>query len=182
MEDYDYRFTDRDLRENPSLVGLAITFLQAYGGDYDYLRYAQDFLRTNGDLTTAIARGVINCMRHDPQWATRLLRPSLVPVSQSRPMLRIVDRHYHERPPQILLKAVWHMRYIQSSWPTAFLAHYLDHNRSTLLYFPYTGQIACHPYAVCSARISCVEMVHETSRAICRRCIMIEEDRDAQRG
>lgn len=80
------RYTDRDVRENPSLHDLVIDYLCEYGGDFEPLVNAQALLKNTPlgeDLPTNIVRVVLNCMRHDHNVAT-LLPPPI------RPRLEIV--------------------------------------------------------------------------------------------
>lgn len=60
------RYTDADLQHRPYLVGLAERYLAEYTGAFEFLIAAQALLESRGSLPPGVARGVLNCMRVDP--------------------------------------------------------------------------------------------------------------------
>jgi len=61
------KYTDRDVRENPTFVDLVEAYLHRYEGDFEFLIDNKMRLAQNITLTTGQVRGVLNCMRHDPR-------------------------------------------------------------------------------------------------------------------
>lgn len=84
------KYTDRDVRENPSLRELAENYLCDYGGDFEPLVDAQFALMNlpfGEQLPTNTVRVVLNCMRHDNNVASSLpepVRPKLELVTMPR--------------------------------------------------------------------------------------------------
>ena len=68
-------YTDRDVREDPTLIHWAVEYLSKYGGSFEPLVNAQQLLGSGKDLPTNIVRVVLNCMRHDVHVATLLPKP-----------------------------------------------------------------------------------------------------------
>ena len=63
---YDYKYTDKDVRENPNLREIATKYVEEYGGDFAPLvNIKLGLVHDEDELTTAEARIVLNCMRHD---------------------------------------------------------------------------------------------------------------------
>lgn len=75
------KYTDRDVRENVTLVEAAMMWLEAYQGEFDYLIDMKMRLASGYELTTPMVRGVLNCMRHDPR-VTGLPAP-LPPIQET---------------------------------------------------------------------------------------------------
>lgn len=71
----EYRYTDRDVRENPTLTDLAYDYLDNYGGDFQPLIEALGTFKSDGKLPTNLVRVVLNCMRHDANVANDLPAP-----------------------------------------------------------------------------------------------------------
>ncbi|HEY6021865.1 MAG TPA: hypothetical protein VIY48_18975 [Candidatus Paceibacterota bacterium] len=69
------KYTDRDVRENPELEKIALNYLKVYGGDFEPLVNAQGLLAAGHDLPTNIIRVVLNCMRHDRDYAADMPAP-----------------------------------------------------------------------------------------------------------
>lgn len=61
------KYTDRDVRESPDLVELAVEYVEGYSGEFEYLIDMKLRLSQGYDLTTPMIRGILNCMRHDPR-------------------------------------------------------------------------------------------------------------------
>lgn len=68
-------YTERDVREKPLLTELAKEYLQKYGGTFEPLVRAQRVLGAGHDLTPAIVKTVLNCMRHDTSVAEDMPDP-----------------------------------------------------------------------------------------------------------
>lgn len=71
----ELRYTDRDVRDDPSLVDLAVAYVMNYTGEFEPLVDAKEYLEEEGELTIALTRKVLNCMRHDANVMSRLPRP-----------------------------------------------------------------------------------------------------------
>jgi hypothetical protein len=166
-----YKFTDTDVRTYPGLVGEAYAFLHQYQGEFDFLRDAKQELAERGGLPTGVVRGVLNCMRTQPNAA------QILSGSPQRPNLRIVREPERVRMP-FWLKTTWHYEYLVPIWPFATKAHLLDPVRSGIKYWPSRNefQMLLKPY--CGARLStgmCMDNTKE--REVCVRCIRAREDR-----
>lgn len=74
---YDYKYSDRDVRETPELAKLALNYIHEYGGSFEPLIKIKHFLAYSEDdeLTTAQIRVILNCMRHDVTIAHQMPRP-----------------------------------------------------------------------------------------------------------
>lgn len=66
------RYRDADVRAKPSLMAMAVSYAQAYRGDFDFMQAASAAANATGTLPIAVARGVLNCMRADPEIADRM--------------------------------------------------------------------------------------------------------------
>lgn len=74
-EIYDYKYSDRDVRENPELRNLALSYVEQYGGDFDPMVRAKRAMIRGEELNTTMIRTVLNCMRVDAQVAASLPAP-----------------------------------------------------------------------------------------------------------
>lgn len=63
----EVKYTDRDVRESEELVERALEYVRNYTGEFQYLIDMKLRVAQEGDLTTPMIRGVLNCMRHDPR-------------------------------------------------------------------------------------------------------------------
>jgi hypothetical protein len=167
----EYRFTDREVREDPDLAKLAYEFAYNYGGDFDFLVHSSMYAREHGRLHTAMARGVLNCMRTDTQGLKLLEDRYWTP----KPQLYVVKK---QRPAWINLPSEWHYDYIMSMHKSAQVVHILDRRLSCVRWYPHTGKFvfnlhSCKPlYASVNYR-----MVYEvpTDRRLCARCAKLRE-------
>lgn len=82
VEAPEIRYTDRNVRESPGLTTLAIDFLKSYGGEFEPIVNAKNYLITTGNVPTVMVRTVLNCMRLDPRWTKRLEMATLSPLSR----------------------------------------------------------------------------------------------------
>ncbi len=170
----EYRFTDRDVRENPDLADTAFQFAYNYGGDFDFLVHAHTYALEHGRLHTAMARGVLNCMRSDLQGLALLHR--LIPVSNIPPMphrVRILHAVEKQRPAYIDLPSEWHYDYIMSLNKMAQVVHILDRQRSHVRWYPHMGTFEFDLY-ICKPifRGQRYQMVYEDpeGRRLCPQC------------
>lgn len=92
------KYTDRDVRENPSLRRIAVDYLMDYGGDFEPLVDAIDMLKSGAQLPTNVIRVVLNCMRHDRNVADSMPEPT-------RPKLELVMDE--EKPKKKKKKLPW---------------------------------------------------------------------------
>lgn len=79
----DRRYFDRDLRENPDLLDIAIDYAWNYPGDWEPLVAARELVRMTDSLPLPTARLVLNCMRADPHVAGSLPPPPRLTVVRS---------------------------------------------------------------------------------------------------
>lgn len=63
----DRRYSDRDVRDNPDLLEVALDYLDGYTGEFDFLLGMQMRVSQGLSLSTGMVRGVLNCMRNDPR-------------------------------------------------------------------------------------------------------------------
>jgi hypothetical protein len=61
------KYTERDVRDNPEYVRKAYSYLEQYTGEFPYLIDMKMRLGQGMDLTYAMVKGVLNCMRNDPR-------------------------------------------------------------------------------------------------------------------
>jgi hypothetical protein len=62
------RYNDRDVRDNREVLEeVAVEYLEQYTGGFDFLVDMRMRVATGYGLTTAMVRGVLNCMRNDPR-------------------------------------------------------------------------------------------------------------------
>ena len=187
---YDYRYTDRDVREDARLVDLACAYLKTYGGDFGPVIEAKTYLRVVGEPPTAMIRTVLNCMRHDANLAGRMPVPS-------RPSFDIEDvvappkirraRVEQERPRYPFdLKVTWKKRIIAATTKNATAYHHLSVTASVIRYWPAVGQYRAMPKTWCGQSLSTGILLDEppAGRHECRQCaLMIAEQalREEQR-
>jgi len=159
----DYRYTDQDVREHPYLEPLARSYLQSYGGDFSFLVAAKLLVESGGVLSTAVTRGVLNCMRADPT--------APVPPARSRPVLRTVNPR---RPARVRLKASFKRPWLSSRFPTARYAHELHPGLTELWWFPHIERYEWYPRVWCGVSLSRAQQVNTweipEGRTACLRC------------
>jgi len=177
---WDYRYTDRQVREDPTLTELAYDYLRSYGGDYEYLVDCKEALHFRQDLTTAQIRGVLNCMRHDVHARAAMPKPIFEPFQprprrQHPPKLQVVREVY--RPNVIELKAHFKGTYVTSTHRQAKKSHLLDHERSALLYYPHIARFMPDVKLYCSAAVSLKLFSDYALLEPCARCLEEKEHR-----
>lgn len=69
------RYTDLDLRVDPTLIGHAVEYARQYLGEWDVMVAAREVALGTGNLPLPIARLVLNCARTDPRWCATLPEP-----------------------------------------------------------------------------------------------------------
>lgn len=72
----DIPYTDRNVREDPTLMQWAYEYLRTYGGSFEPLVNAQELLAAEGGLPSHLVRTVLNCMRHDANIAMHMPTPT----------------------------------------------------------------------------------------------------------
>jgi hypothetical protein len=139
------RYTDRDVRESGALRDFAFWYVEHYTGDYDYLTvfHKQIVEGNRRGLSTAEARAILNCARHDPDYASQIPpkppRPQFQPPRayptrpQAHPALR-------QRPARVVVAATFKGFYVRSTTKLASASHILRNERSELVYFPYIDE------------------------------------------
>lgn len=172
---YDYKYTDRDVREDPRLADLACAYLKTYGGDFEPLLEAKTYLRVVGEPPTAMIRRVLNCMRHDVNVAGQM------PVPQ-RPSFEIddvVSPPPLPRPSQASvrwrfdLKTTWKKRFYAATAKKATAYHHLSPTASVLRYWPMTGEYQPLLKAWCGVSLATGVLLAEApaGRHECRACV-----------
>lgn len=71
----NFKYTDRQVREDPELLAFAVGYAKDYEGDFDFLLEAKSYALFNDSLPIGVARGVLNCARHDLRVAATLPEP-----------------------------------------------------------------------------------------------------------
>lgn len=77
---YERRFTEEDIRRDPTLMQIACNYARSYVGEFTPMVNAYNLLATAGTLPIAIAKTVLNCMRHDARVAGLLPMPGDEPA------------------------------------------------------------------------------------------------------
>jgi hypothetical protein len=116
----EHKYTDADVRGEPDLVELAKEYLENYFGDFDPLVEAQEYHLRGLEMPTAVVRKVLNCMRHDTEWAHVLPRPGAYQPQRARARLRVAPDPQPEpdpeRPYRISFPAIVHWEYGCPKW------------------------------------------------------------------
>jgi hypothetical protein len=71
----EFKYTDRQVREDPELLTWAEGYVRLYGGDFEPLLSAKAEMRSAGRLSTRTARVVLNCARYDQHFTGQLPDP-----------------------------------------------------------------------------------------------------------
>jgi hypothetical protein len=181
----DARYTDRDVRESENLYLLAVRFLKAYRGDFEFLVRARNHLDDTGALPIATARGVLNCMRSDPMAAMLLPQTPTGRYLDDVPHSGSGDDFYHRRqaanghkrrPAHIDLPSKWHVMYVLSTWPTAQVYHVLRPELSHIRWYPHQSQFGYDIQLWCgypfgwSYSSKYIMTNDQRGRRICRGC------------
>lgn len=172
--DLDRKFTDIDVRKEPGLRELAKEFARHYQGDYPYLVQARQMVHQHGKLTTPLTRGILNCMRNDPDGTTWIQdfyskAPMEADVETVGLDLRAVEL---ERPAWVDMKATWKMGYVLSSHKLGKVAHLLRSEKSRVRWFPHTGDLELQPAVWCSKHVAANNFLSadEQGRPLCKNC------------
>lgn len=135
----ELRYTDRDVREDASLLPLAEDYLRGYTGDFAFLVDLRQALVSHGrPLTVANVRGVLNCMRNDPRVCLALPSPRALEPPVRR--LQVVEHDVEERRPRYTLKMGWHWPVLISTRKGAQVWHWLDARDTEVEVSPYLRQ------------------------------------------
>ena len=189
---HDYRYTDRDVREDPRLTQLAMAYLANYGGDFEPLVRAKLYLRQHEELTTVLVRTTLNCMRFDVHVAHEL------PVPQP-PVLRVVESiegtvfSPRFRPHEVVkrrrfpfeLNVTWKRDYIAATARNATAYHLLDPVRSIAKYYPEAPidrRFQFEPRTYCNQHLSTGVLLVEPprDRHLCGQCMRIKTEYEAR--
>lgn len=87
----EWKYTDRDVREDGRLTELAITYLRTTGSTFEPIVRAQRVLAEEGALSVTAIRTVLNCMRQDFYLKIEMPIPErpLYVVPDDRPRVKI---------------------------------------------------------------------------------------------
>jgi hypothetical protein len=66
------------VREDDELLTFAVEYARTYTGEFDFLIEAQRHVQLTGTLPIPVARGVLNCARHDLRVQLSLPSPPLI--------------------------------------------------------------------------------------------------------
>lgn len=69
------KYSDADVMKYRQLQRAAMSYLAQYGGTFEFLVKAKLSLIQESGLTVPVLRGVVNCMRREPDWMEGLPRP-----------------------------------------------------------------------------------------------------------
>lgn len=147
------RYEDRHVREDASLADVAEAYVQAYAGDFIFLRDCRDRLAAGMTLTVAQVRSVLNCMRSDP-------RAGVLPVPD-RPadVISIADRRRRRptarpRPRYVDLPVRWRLTHGASTHRAARTVHAVART-SGIRYYPQVTQDSFEDRFQCRVRWVC---------------------------
>lgn len=171
---YDYRYTDRDVREDSRLVDLACAYLRTYGGDFEPLIEAKTYLRVVGEPPTAMIRRVLNCMRHDVNVAGKMPVPSR-PSFDIEDVVAPPEPVRRERPRYPFdLKTTWKKRFYAATTKNATAYHHLSPIASVIRYWPAVGHYRAMPKAWCGVSLATGVLLAEApvGRHECRQCVL----------
>lgn len=165
------KFTDRDIRDNPVLVGVAEDYLRSYTGDFDFLVACGNVLHNNGSLPAPLARAVLNCMRQDPFAQDKL--PKLTqPDRPRKPYTIPAFADFDTRRTRITLRSKFKHDYVLSQAKNATVAHMIRHGAGGVIYYPYVGKFSIDVRLWCGKTLS--KSVKHTNdpedRKICVAC------------
>lgn len=160
----DMRYTDRDVRENPSLVGMVTDYLERYQGEFQFLLDAKIRSAAGRPLGVAMVRGVLNCMRNDARLLFELPAPQFpVPIRSAR--LHIVHDEPEEpyRPPRVDVRVIVRADYWYTTNRMARWFHLIDHERSRGIWWRYPNEIRWEIRALCGKELRATRESHLTS-------------------
>lgn len=149
----DRKYTDTDVRKDPTLAPIALRYLSEYNGDFEPLVSARALMMAGGRLRNVMIRTVLNCMRHDPSvvnlpvpvWktfdASRPRRDPVPPATDPDEDWSGLDEEEEFVPPPSTYKPVqlplkWKVQFGVSNSVQAKLIHILDQDRSSLTWYP----------------------------------------------
>lgn len=196
---YDYKYTDRDVREDPRLGDLAKAYLLTYGGEFEPLREAQSALLEFGNLTTPMIRKVLNCMRHDHHVASAMPRPARpsfgiedikafrnTQQQVQQPRLRLVEDDEEERVNYPFdLKVKWKGEYIAATHKRAFVFHLLNPTGSSIHYVPAWDwekrfQVRLRTYCAANPTTGVLLVEQPANRKPCKTCYTLRDEQRAR--
>jgi len=173
------KYTDEDVRRSETLYLCALKFLRQYQGDFQFLAEAKNHLEYYHDLPVPTARGVLNCMRVNPEGAMMLPQTGdgryHDGIRHSGSNLFIPNGHLR-RPAHIDLKSTWHVQYVLSTWPTAQVFHVLRPELSYIRWYPHQDRFGYNIEVWCGYPIgwsynSTYIMTNDKrDRRICKGC------------
>lgn len=86
----EFKYTDRQVREDVDLRVWAEAYTSAYGGSFEPLLSARRELRATGRLETRTARVVLNCARYDQNFQDQMPDPK-------PPVLELVKTEFRKK-------------------------------------------------------------------------------------
>lgn len=150
MNPMENAYTDRDIRDTPSLEAIAEEYVQRYTGSFELILDCRDRLRDGYRLGVSQVRAVLNTMRADPR-VRQLPMPSQrsddVEIARG-PRLTdnviLFPRRERVRPVYIELPARWKHDFGMSTHRRAEVIHKMAHYKCSLTYFPHATQHQFH--------------------------------------
>lgn len=180
---HDYRYTDRDVREDPRLAELAMAYLRTYGGEFEPLIEAKTYLRVVGpELPTAMVRKTLNCMRHDFNVADRMPVPRRAEVDFDRLLPTQQPVTPAQRRPPFRLRSVWKVPYLISTSKQASVYHLVDPLRSSIMYYPEAPEgsqyrVSIRAYCPSSSYQRALVFQAPEDRTLCKTCPRVQQER-----
>lgn len=177
---YDYKYTDRDVREDPRLAELACAYLKTYGGDFEPLLEAKTYLRVVGEPPAAMIRRTLNCMRHDhsvagqmptpqrPSFAIEDVQmPDTIFIKGRKQKVHKVVRYPYD------LKVNWKKRYYAATAPRSTSFHHLSTEASVIRYWPAVGEYKALLKAYCGVSLATGVLLDAPpdNRHECNQCV-----------
>lgn len=162
------RFTAGDVKASPALMTAAISFIQGYRGDFEFLVRMKEVWSMHHTFTDGQAKGVLNCMNFDPdgmRYITRAKEAEMQKIAQEvteevlpyteefirtfeRPNLRLVVEP--EPPAFFPVKVTWKRFWLTTEGMAK--SHHLDLSRCEGTYFRERHVIDFQMVTLCGVR------------------------------
>ena len=137
---------------NQLLHALAVEYLQQYRGDFEFLRTARYHVQATGSLPYSMARGVLNCIRNDWNWQTRLVETvSSAEEIEVAPVMKLFVVPDAPLPEMVTLPVKYNWLCLYSTHRLAKLVHLVEGKKSYAIWHRATNSITFHPYTYCQS-------------------------------
>jgi len=130
------KYTDKHIFNDQGLIEVAENYVTYYDGSFAFIEECRERLILGHKLTTQQTRAVLNTMIADPT-VVHLPKPKSVIKDYGHFVKQYPSAiPKNDRPFRIQLPVKWHKEYGMSTNPRAEKIHKLDHNSSTIAYYP----------------------------------------------